>query len=677
MQSGSEASPAPDGATIELFVPGRICLFGEHSDWAGGYRRFNADISEGCALVCGTSQGLYATARKVSDRRVLIYRGPDGAGCELALDDIAHLREVAKSSSVFSYIAGTVLELGKHFRVSGAEVVNYKADLPIKKGLSSSAAICVLITRALNQLYDLKLTVHGEMDIAYRGEIQTPSRCGRLDQCVAFGQCVTKMCFDGDLLHTEQVRVGAPLHFVIVDLCAGKDTKEILKCLNEAYPFAKTEKDQALHDLLGKINLDVCDKVCKLLSQERDPTKAAECLGALMSEAQSRWDKMAVPMCPHELTAPVLHSLLGNSELQRHITGGKGVGSQGDGTAQLVCKSADSQDEVVKIVQGLGMEPLRLTLAASKSVRLAIVPIAGFCPAMWPATKCAGPWLFPIVQGKAVKPAICWLCEELIAAGIERIFFVVSEATEAQMSQLFRRREEVQNLNKVPTHAAAFDEELLQIGQKVVFIRQDRPTGISDAVRLCESHINSEPFLLAWGDHLCTSTAPDGEGCVSQLLSAFDNTKSLAAVHIISREYVPLMGVFACKEPPFPLPPPLGTAEGTNGTPARWPISKLAEKPTLAYAEAHLTTPCLEEGCFFGSFGQYVIKPEIFAVLRNSSSHFVEAVDELRKTDGMDGVLIQGKRWDLGNTTTYIEALQAQAQAGEDKQPPFKRQRSS
>jgi len=24
---------------MQIFVPGRICLFGEHSDWAGGYRR--------------------------------------------------------------------------------------------------------------------------------------------------------------------------------------------------------------------------------------------------------------------------------------------------------------------------------------------------------------------------------------------------------------------------------------------------------------------------------------------------------------------------------------------------------------------------------------------------------------------------------------------------------------
>ena len=33
---------------------------GEHSDWAGSYRRFNRDIVPGMCLVSGTNQGLYA-----------------------------------------------------------------------------------------------------------------------------------------------------------------------------------------------------------------------------------------------------------------------------------------------------------------------------------------------------------------------------------------------------------------------------------------------------------------------------------------------------------------------------------------------------------------------------------------------------------------------------------------
>jgi galactokinase len=43
-------------AERSLFVPGRVCLFGEHSDWAGGFRRFNADITPGATLVVGTNQ---------------------------------------------------------------------------------------------------------------------------------------------------------------------------------------------------------------------------------------------------------------------------------------------------------------------------------------------------------------------------------------------------------------------------------------------------------------------------------------------------------------------------------------------------------------------------------------------------------------------------------------------
>lgn len=33
----------------------------------------------------------------------------------------------------------------------------------------------------------------------------------------------------------------------------------------------------------------------------------------------------------------------------------------------------------------------------------------GACSGMWPATKCVGPWLFPLRKHRVVKPAIAWL----------------------------------------------------------------------------------------------------------------------------------------------------------------------------------------------------------------------------------------------------------------------------
>ena len=49
---------------IKLFVPGRLCLLGEHSDWAGLHRVINSQIVPGQAIVTGIEQGIYAEVEK-------------------------------------------------------------------------------------------------------------------------------------------------------------------------------------------------------------------------------------------------------------------------------------------------------------------------------------------------------------------------------------------------------------------------------------------------------------------------------------------------------------------------------------------------------------------------------------------------------------------------------------
>ncbi len=85
-------------------------------------------------------------------------------------------------------MAGTCLEILESFGQAitfGIIIDNYKTNLPMGKGLSSSAAVCVLIVNCFNIVYGLNLSLQDRMEIAYRGEIRTPSRCGRMDQCVA------------------------------------------------------------------------------------------------------------------------------------------------------------------------------------------------------------------------------------------------------------------------------------------------------------------------------------------------------------------------------------------------------------------------------------------------------------------------------------------------------------
>ncbi len=347
---------------MDLFVPGRICLLGEHSDWAGGYRRVNPLLEPGYAIICGTNQGIYARVDTHPTRLVMTATSPTGdiQRSELSLESEALLRE-AQVGGFWSYVAGTAYQIVSRYPVQGLVLENYRTDLPIRKGLSSSAAICVLTARAFNRLYHLGLDVREEMELAYQGELTTPSRCGRMDQGCAFGSQPVLMTFDGDQLDVRPLNLGGEFHFVIVDLRAGKDTRKILTCLNACFPTAQSEEARALQRLLGPNNKQLVHRAVSALKDGNAP-----CLGDLMHQAQHDFDLAAAPICPEELTAPALHRVLEYPPIQPLTWGGKGVGSQGDGAAQLLARSAADQAQVMRILENeLGVACIPLTLKAS------------------------------------------------------------------------------------------------------------------------------------------------------------------------------------------------------------------------------------------------------------------------------------------------------------------------
>lgn len=345
---------------MKLFVPGRVCLLGEHSDWAGGHRRTNHELEKGYTIVCGTNQGIYAEVDTHPSALVLssITQQGEMVGLyEIPMDKDALLQE-AQKGGFWSYIAGVAYQVLCRYPVSGLIIHNYHTDLPIKKGLSSSAAISVLAARAFNLLYELRLSVREEMELAYLGEITTPSRCGRMDQCCAFGNLPVLMTFDDDHLETSELIVGADLHLVMVDLQAQKDTMKILQQLNQGFPYAQTDVHLGVQRLLGPINKFITREAVQAMEQGD-----ASRLGMLMVRAQEYFDRYAIPACPEELAAPVLHRVLAHPSLQPHIWGGKGVGSQGDGSAQFLARSEGDQAALVDLLQKeLGLHGITLTI---------------------------------------------------------------------------------------------------------------------------------------------------------------------------------------------------------------------------------------------------------------------------------------------------------------------------
>ena len=347
---------------MEIFVPGRLCLFGEHTDWASSYRRVNPKIGKGLTLMVGINQGLYAEVTPHPEQFILrVSQGTKTPQILTLPMSRPVLLAVAQKGGFFSYAAGVAYQILTQFHVGGLEINNYLTDLPIKKGLSSSAAICVLVARAFNQIYDLKMTLRGEMEFAYLGEITTPSRCGRMDQACAYGNNPIAMVFDGEHLDVLELKIPQDLFFVIVDLGTQKNTQEILARLNDCYPTPENKIQADVQKYLGSMSHKITQAAIEALEQGD-----AEKIGDLMQKAQAKFDKYLIPVCPEELTAPKLHELLKYKPIQPYIWGGKGVGSQGDGAAQFVAKDQESQQKLIEVIERdfPKMQCLKLTIHA-------------------------------------------------------------------------------------------------------------------------------------------------------------------------------------------------------------------------------------------------------------------------------------------------------------------------
>ncbi|MBR1449731.1 MAG: hypothetical protein IJ588_14325 [Prevotella sp.] len=641
---------------IKLFVPGRLCLFGEHTDWAGHYRTMNADIAPGAAIVTGIEQGIYAEVEKsknfeVTSEAMQINEHWRDFSCRM---DEQALKRVARSGDFFCYCAGVASYMLQWYKVGGVRIKITDMTLPMKSGLSSSAAICVLVARAFNLIYNLNLNTMGEMNIAYVGELRTSSRCGRLDQACAFGVKPNLMTFDGDEVEVRPLNVKKHLYWVFADLCGTKDTIKILSDLNKAYPFASNEQEELLHKALGEQNQRFVDQAVQYMA-----TGQVEALGRLMTETEEVFDRQVAPLCPSELTSPKLKAVLADEHIKSLTYGGKGVGSHGDGSVQFLAKDEACQKQLTDYLIGLGMPAYKLTIQPVHTVRRAIIPVAGFGTRLYPATRSLKKDFFPIpCPDGMVRPVILILLEELIQSGIEEICLVLGSKEERQLyADFFERPLGAEHTGKLNAESREYENRILDIGKRLHYVYQREKRGFGHAVYQAVGFARNEPVLLMLGDTLYRSAS--NKPCALQLIEAYERfNKLLVGLYPVALDQVSHFGIMS------------GVWEDQDERVLQ--VNGLSEKPKASHAEEFLGVRNKKgEKEYCSVFGQYILTPEVFMQLEadieaadSEGDHVREieltsALDKVREQSGMIGFRLKGERFDMGNPRALAETVAA------------------
>jgi UTP-glucose-1-phosphate uridylyltransferase len=614
----------------------------------------NAEIEAGAAIVTGIEQGIYAEVEKSSIFEVQsiapeMSNGWRDFACRM---DEQALKRVARSGDFFCYCAGVASYMLEWYKVGGVRIKITEMTLPMKSGLSSSAAICVLVARAFNQLYNLNLNTLGEMNIAYVGELRTASRCGRLDQACAFGVKPNLMTFDGDEIEVQSLNVKRHLYWVFADLCGKKDTIKILSDLNKAYPFASTEQEKQLHDALGRKNRNFINRAIAYMA-----SGDAEALGHLMTETEEVFDRQVAPLCPSELTSPKLKAVLADEKIKQLTWGGKGVGSHGDGSVQFLARDEQSQQQLVEYLEGQGMHAYKLTIQPVHTVRKAIIPVAGFGTRLYPATRCMKKDFFPIpCPDGMVRPVILILLEELIQSGIEEICLVLGSEEERELyAEFFEQPLSPEHLRKLNAESQEYENRILDIGKRLHYVYQHEKRGFGHAVYQAAEFAHGEPVLLMLGDTLYRSTT--NKPCALQLIEAYEKyNRLMLGLYPVQLAEVSHFGIMS------------GVWEDKDERILN--VNTLTEKPKASYSEEFLGVRSKSgEREYCSVFGQYILTPEVFTQLEadiqaadesGDRTHEIEltaALDAVRQRSGMMGMRLQGERFDMGNPQALVKTI--------------------
>jgi UTP--glucose-1-phosphate uridylyltransferase len=263
------------------------------------------------------------------------------------------------------------------------------------------------------------------------------------------------------------------------------------------------------------------------------------------------------------------------------------------------------------------------------SIRKCLFPAAGYGTRFLPATKSMPKEMLPIVN----KPLIQYGVEEALDAGISGMAIVTGRgkrAIEDHFDINYELEHQIAGSDK-----ESYLHEIRRIMNEAVFsyTRQIEMKGLGHAILTGETLIGDQPFAVLLADDLCYS--PE-QGVLAQMVELYEYYRcSIVAIEEVPRDETHKYGVVA----------------GEEIAPGLLRITNMVEKPKPEEAPSNLAI-----------IGRYILTPDIFNVLRNTSpgrNNEVQITDALMKLALQGRVLgykFKGRRFDCGSVPGFMEA---------------------
>ena len=273
------------------------------------------------------------------------------------------------------------------------------------------------------------------------------------------------------------------------------------------------------------------------------------------------------------------------------------------------------------------------TPRASKKVRKAVIPAAGFGTRFLPVTRAIPKVMLPIID----QPAIHYSVEEAAKAGIEQVILVISRGQEAT-SEYFGRVPVLEKALEERGNQALLDRMLaISDMMDVSYVYQEEPLGLGHSVLMAKDAVGDEPFAVFLPDDIIWSDTPT----IRRMIDIFDERGgAVISVKEVPDEAVPYLGIVD----PEPISDDLSR------------IRRMVEKPKLEDAPSNLAI-----------IGRYVLPPEIFGEIGRTSPGAVgeiqltDALDAVRESQGAYAYKFPGVHFDVG---TPLGMLKASVYAG-------------